>query len=129
MNNTLYVDCWTSGNPGIGGYRVVTAEKKIIVERNWDDKNSNNFYELAAIGAGIKALAGPGTIYSDSQTALSWVRNGKPSKDFLKTKDPVYIGYIQRIIDSIRALPNFKDVVLEKISGGANPADYGRRVH
>lgn len=123
----LYSDCWTSGNPGIGGYRVVNEQGVIVAERNFDTVNTNNWYELAGIGAAIKAMPDGGTVFTDSKICMSWIQKGV-SKDMRKSK-PEYAQKVERVIEAIRRLPGFDKVKLLYIDGGSNPADYKRRVH
>lgn len=135
----LYVDCWTSGNPGIGGYRVTDHVGSVYKEWNsGQDKHSNNYFELAAIGAGVviaeetlsefyeRDVPHPGVeIFSDSITAISWATKG-PKKAIM---EPETIKRMYEKIDRLRK--NFPGKI--KISkwdtakNGQIPADYGRK--
>ena len=137
-----YCDCWTSGNPGRGGYKVVTREKAILVERSWNNPHTNNWYELAGIGAGVKYLItkyGGGVLYSDSNICMGWLEKGKVSDKLIK-EQPEKAAELNKIIAAINTMNStlemkdgtmtvVKKVELRYISGGDNPADDNRRAH
>lgn len=126
----LYVDCWTSGNPGPGGYRVTDQKGKVYSERSFPDAfHSNNFYELSGVLLGYEYandLSDPLVIiYTDSDVALSWIR-GKPGKNIMHREE------VLTILSQIEVLRNRnKDrIFLKKWDSrklGEIPADYGRK--
>jgi len=72
--NYVYVDGWTSGNPGPGGFIITDHSGKILFQKEYYDIHTNNWYELAAIAAA--AIKCPGKIiWSDSITAIAWAKN------------------------------------------------------
>lgn len=131
----LYVDCWTSGNPGIGGGRVVNEwgdTLKKFCNNDPKNKRSNNFYELYSIDLGITcaehAIDGECyeacKIFSDSKVALGWIKKN-PSPKILNYEE------VLSMVKNIRARLFFsKKISLEFWESrklGEIPADYGRK--
>ncbi|TVY10248.1 ribonuclease H [Paenibacillus cremeus] len=79
--DSLSVDVGCSGNPGIVEYKGVnTRTGEVIFAHPPISKGTNNMGEFLAIVHGLAYLKKQGssmTIYSDSMTALAWVRNKK----------------------------------------------------
>ena len=78
--DSLSVDAACSGNPGVMEYRGVhTKTKKVIFHKKYP-LGTNNIGEFLAIVHGIAHLKKEGVrlpIYTDSKTALSWVKKKK----------------------------------------------------
>jgi ribonuclease HI len=82
VQDSISVDAACSGNPGIMEYRGVWTSDGVEIFRIGPFKNStNNIGEFLALIHGLAYLKKIGkpnlTIYSDSKTAMSWVRNQK----------------------------------------------------
>lgn len=80
-DNYVYVDGWTSGNPGPGGFIITNHSGNILYQKDYNESHTNNWYELAGIAAA--AILFPGkVIWSDSVTAMSWAygRMGKGAR-------------------------------------------------
>ena len=82
VKDSISVDAACSGNPGIMEYRGVWTSDGVEIFRIGPFKNStNNIGEFLALIHGLAYLKKIGrpnlTIYSDSKTAMSWVRNKK----------------------------------------------------
>ncbi len=81
--NSICVDAASSGNPGIVEYQGVdTATGERLFHQGPIPKGTNNLGEYLAIVHGLaylKQLGSDKTIYSDSQTAMKWVRDKKPA--------------------------------------------------
>ena len=80
--NSISVDAACSGNPGIMEYRCVeTISKKEIFRMGPFNEATNNIGEFLAIIHAAALLDKQGrhdlTIYTDSKTALSWIKNKK----------------------------------------------------
>lgn len=121
----VYVDAWTSGNPGIGGFRVVHRGLTVI-NKNSKEPHTNNFFEIAAIWMGLKYLSEQkienGVVFTDSQTAISWIKNGK----FETQRD---VDIIEKLIVSCKKFLN-EGYKVEKWNTrlqGEIPADFGRK--
>ena len=70
----IFVDGACAKNPGIGEYRVISECKTINFNSDKYPASTNNLMEFLALVKAIE-LSKPGDIiYSDSQTALAWVK-------------------------------------------------------
>ena len=122
--NYIFVDAWTSGNPGKGGCRGVDSKGHVLFEHKSILVHSNNFFELYAIVSGLDKLAvSGGIVYSDSATAISWINNGyhNASAD---------IKSINKLIAKAKNILRKNNVILKKWDTslyGEIPADYGRK--
>ena len=76
--NSISVDAASSGNPGVMEYQGVdTNTKEILFKMGPFNNATNNIGEFLALVHGIAILekkSDKKTIYSDSITAMSWVR-------------------------------------------------------
>jgi len=76
--NSIAVDAASSGNPGIMEYRGVdTKTKKQLFIQGPFDEGTNNIGEFLALVHGLGYLKKQNSdriIYTDSRTAMSWVR-------------------------------------------------------
>jgi ribonuclease HI len=76
--NSICVDAASSGNPGIVEYQGVdTATGERLFHQGPIPRGTNNLGEFLAIVHGLAYLKQQGsekTIYSDSKTAMKWVR-------------------------------------------------------
>jgi ribonuclease HI len=138
----IVVDGSTRGNPGPSEYRGVdlaTGEILFEVKIGVSSNNVTEFIALAhAIGYAVKS--GHKTIYSDSQTALSWVRKKevnsllalsektKKSLDmknkclrFLKEQEIEFDGVDIKINEQLSVEKWYSS------EWGEIPADYGRK--
>lgn len=124
----IFVDAWTSGNPGLGGYRGVNKENTVLFSMDSKMVHSNNFFELFAIVAGLEhAVLGPRpvVVYSDSKTAMAWIANNRHAA----TADQESITKL--IVRARKVLDEYKDSVKllkwDTSKHGEIPADYGRK--
>ena len=126
MNKIFYTDGACSGNPGPGGYAVVSLEENELVYSYVEDfpNTTNNRMELMAILHVIKLAAedreNDYLVYSDSAYAINsitnwiygWARNGWMNS---KKKQVENIDLMQEIYQYVEfSMPNFK---LEKVHG------------
>jgi ribonuclease HI len=124
-NLAIYVDGWSKGNPGAGGYQIF--HNGSIVVRKELPNTTNNYCELCAIGAGYRYLLNnPDTkiIYSDSKIAIGWVKNGINPASKMKEE---YKNELNKLINAIRRFPNWETVELLYSPGASNPADPGHK--
>ncbi|KQX45315.1 MULTISPECIES: ribonuclease H [unclassified Paenibacillus] len=86
--NSISVDVGCSGNPGIVEYKGVdTKTGEIIFYQGPISKGTNNLGEFLAIVHGLAYLQKQGsdkTIYTDSVTALSWIRKKEVSTNLVR---------------------------------------------
>ena len=121
----IYVDGYCIGNPGPCGCRGVMDGKQIFI---YDlGLGTNNIAEFYAVAAAIKYIKDheltPAILYSDSMTALSWIKNrhtnsSVPNENLKKAVD--YIKSIKKIgLEGIDIL-HWKTKLWGEI-----PADFG----
>ncbi|MBP1157585.1 MULTISPECIES: ribonuclease H family protein [unclassified Paenibacillus] len=131
--DSLSVDVGCSGNPGIVEYKgVLTRTGEVVFEHPPISKGTNNMGEFLAIVHGLAYLKKQGsvmTIYSDSMTAISWVRKKTVASTLVRdasTKE------IWTLVDRAEAwlrqnsYPN-KIVKWNTKAWGEIKADYGRK--
>jgi len=134
IKNSISVDAACSGNPGMMEYRgVVTTSGQQLFHQGPYRDGTNNIGEFLALVHALAALKKQGkedvTIYSDSKTAISWVRKGKANTKLEHTghNEPVF-----RLIERAEqwlAVNTFKNPIVkwETESWGEIPADFGRK--
>lgn len=130
---SLSVDAACSGNPGILEYQGVdTATKQVVFKQGPFPQGTVNLGEFLALVHGIAYLQKnnlPYPIYSDSMTAIAWVRD-KVVKSKLEPND-LNEELFERVDRALEWLKNnrvtTKVLKWETEHWGENPADYGRK--
>ena len=131
--NSISVDAASSGNPGVMEYQGVdTNTKEILFKMGPFNNATNNIGEFLALVHGIAVLEKKSEkkiIYSDSITAMSWVR-----KKYCQTKlkrneenEEVFV-LVERAITWLKE--NNYSIVIKKWdtkNWGEIPADFGRK--
>ncbi|MWV47039.1 ribonuclease H [Paenibacillus sp. HJL G12] len=88
--DSISVDVGTRGNPGPVEYKGVdTQTGEILFYVGPVENGTNNLGEFIAIVHGLaylKKLGSSKTIYSDSRTALAWIRNKKPATTLVRNE-------------------------------------------
>ncbi|GLR16658.1 ribonuclease H1 domain-containing protein [Portibacter lacus] len=134
LKNTWSVDAACSGNPGLMEYRGVETDTGIqLFHQGPFKKGTNNIGEFLAIVHALALLQKTGDhnriIYTDSRTAMAWVRN-KKVKTMLK-REPVNEILFDLIDRAVNWLKNNKYqnkiVKWETKEWGEIPADFGRK--
>ncbi len=131
--NSICVDAACSGNPGVVEYRgVYTDTKTEVFHQKIDGLGTNNLGEFLAI---VHALAWMQKhhinlpIYSDSGTALAWIKNKKAKTTLEQSHQTAPIFTLLQRAE--HWLSNNKiDVPLHKwitADWGEIPADFGRK--
>jgi len=131
---SISVDAASSGNPGIVEYQGVDTETKdVIFKMGPFSKGTNNIGEFLAL---IHALAHLKNlkdfkmpVYSDSRTAMSWLRNKKVKTTFFeKYKNPELRKLLDRAVLWMKS-NEIKNPVLKwnTKKWGEIPADFGRK--
>lgn len=86
--NSISVDAGSSGNPGIVEYRGVdTRTGEVLFYKGPISKGTNNLAEFLAIVHALAYIKKEGSdkiIYSDSQTAIQWVKNKQVNSDLVR---------------------------------------------
>ncbi|WP_034042554.1 viroplasmin family protein [Wocania ichthyoenteri] len=131
--NSISVDAASSGNPGIMEYRGVdTKTKKQLFIQGPFEEGTNNIGEFLALVHGLSFLKKHNSnriIYTDSKTAMSWVRkkmcNSKLERN--EKNKPVY-DLVDRAITWLKE-NDYKTVIVkwETKAWGEIPADFGRK--
>ncbi|QDI92725.1 ribonuclease H [Salicibibacter halophilus] len=90
IKESISVDAGTHGNPGAVEYRgVYTKDGSILFERKPFSKGTNNMGEFLAIVHALSWQEKQGMkfpVYSDSQTAITWVKKKKANPTLPKDK-------------------------------------------
>jgi ribonuclease HI len=134
LKDSISVDAACSGNPGIMEYQCVeTHSKKLIFHQGPFDQGTNNIGEFLALVhalAMLQKLKNDHTaIYTDSVTAMSWVRNKKVKTNLeMSAKNKVLFDLIDRA-ESWLKTNSYKNKIIKwnTESWGEIPADFGRK--
>ena len=131
--NSISVDAASSGNPGIMEYRgVETKSKKQLFIQGPFPEGTNNIGEFLAIVHGLALLKKHNSnliIYTDSRTAISWVKK-KPCNTKLQriAKNEKLFELIDRAISWLKTTTYSTPIVKwETKAWGEIPADFGRK--
>ena len=131
--NSIAVDAASSGNPGIMEYRGVdTRTGKPLFHQGPFPQGTNNIGEFLAIVHGLallKANKSTRVLYTDSRTAMSWVRRKKCNtklKRSAKNKD--LFELVDRAVKWLETNSYQTPIVKwETKAWGEIPADFGRK--
>lgn len=130
---SLCVDAACSGNPGIVEYRgVYTHTGEEVFRKQPISRGTNNLGEFLAIVHGLALLKRENNtmpIYSDSETAMLWIKKGRP---FTKLAHDESTEEIWKLIErAVKWLD--KNTYVNPLlkwdtqSWGEIPADFGRK--
>jgi len=130
---SISVDAASSGNPGKMEYRGVdTKTKKELFKQGPFEEGTNNIGEFLALVHGLAFLHKKNSnliIYSDSRTAMSWVRKKKCNSKLVQSgKNKDLFELIRRAEDWLQK-NNFSTIIVkwETKAWGEIPADFGRK--
>lgn len=131
---SLSVDAACSGSPGVMEYRGVWTGDAAEVFRmgpyNW---GTNNVGEFLALIHGLAFLQKNGMeeipIYSDSRTAMSWLRNKKIKTTLERRSSNVILFQLMERAEKWMKTNTWKTPVMkwETSRWGEIPADFGRK--
>jgi ribonuclease HI len=131
--NSISVDAASSGNPGKMEYRgVVTKTKKLLFKQGPFEEGTNNIGEFLALAHGLAVLKKNNSsqiIYTDSRTAISWIKkkacNTKLERN--EKNKPVF-DLINRAETWLKENTYSTTIVKwETKAWGEIPADFGRK--
>ncbi|MCY7351665.1 MAG: ribonuclease H family protein [Cytophagaceae bacterium] len=133
IQESLSVDAACAGNPGVLEYRgVETANKRVVFSMGPFLEGTINLGEFLAIVHALALLkrhdnAMP--VYSDSRTAISWVRKKEVKTNLPRTpRTAELFGLVDRALTWLRQNPYPNKILKwETEYWGENPADYGRK--
>ena len=131
--NSIAVDAAVKGNPGKMEYRGVdTKTKKELFKQGPFEEGTNNIGEFLAIVHGLALLKQKHSdriIYTDSKTAMSWVKK-KSCRTKLErnNKNETLFELVERAEQWLKT-NTYKTVVVkwETKAWGEIPADFGRK--
>ncbi len=129
---SLCVDAGCSGSPGPLEYQGVETEngKRFFHAGPYAD-GTNNVGEFLAIVRAIDYLGKnrlDWPIYSDSETAISWVRAGRCNTKLARLpSNTMLFELISRAEQTLRVSRAFKVLKWETEDWGETPADFGRK--
>lgn len=132
-NHSIAVDAASSGNPGIMEYQGVdTKTRKLLFKQGPFKEGTNNIGEFLAIVHGLAFLKqhkSDRIIYTDSRTAMSWVRKKACNTKLIETNDnKVLFDLIRRAIKWLKTNSYDTPIVKwETKAWGEIPADFGRK--
>jgi len=131
--NSISVDAAVSGNPGKMEYRGVdTKTKKQIFIQGPFEEGTNNIGEFLAIVHGLALLKKTHSdkiIYTDSKTAISWVKKKTcNTKLELNEKNKSLFDLVERAVNWLKN-NTYNTVIVkwETKAWGEIPADFGRK--
>jgi len=131
--NSISVDAASSGNPGIMEYRGVdTKSKKQLFHQGPFDQGTNNIGEFLAIVHGLAFLKQNQSnriIYTDSKTAMSWIRKKNCNTKLERSsKNEVLFELVDRAINWLK-INTYTTIIVkwETKAWGEIPADFGRK--
>ncbi|MBP2001509.1 ribonuclease HI [Paenibacillus shirakamiensis] len=131
--DSMSVDVGTRGNPGPIEYRGVdTRTGEVVFERGPIPNGTNNLGEFLAIVHSLAYLKQQGstkTVYSDSRTALKWVRERKVATTLERTEATKEIwDLVDRALTWLES-NRYENKLLkwETKAWGEIKADYGRK--
>ncbi|MEE9438915.1 MAG: ribonuclease H family protein [Saprospiraceae bacterium] len=133
IKNSIAVDAACSGNPGLMEYQgVVTTTKELLFHQGPFEQGTNNIGEFLALVhalAMLKKQNNTAAIYTDSRTAMAWVRNRKVKTTLQKTnKNSILFDMIERAIKWLIE-NNYRNQIIkwDTKNWGEIPADFGRK--
>jgi ribonuclease HI len=133
ISNSISVDAACSGNPGIMEYRGVhTVSREEIFRQGPHKDGTNNIGEFLALVhalALLKKLNKNTPIYTDSRTAMAWVRNKKVKTTLTKnTKNQNLFEMMDRAIIWLKSNTYTNQIIKwDTKNWGEIPADFGRK--
>jgi ribonuclease HI len=131
--HSISVDAASSGNPGVMEYQGVdTKTGKKLFRQGPFPQGTNNIGEFLAIVHGLaflKERSSDRIIYTDSRTAMSWVRKRNCNTKLLESnKNKGLFELIRRAVEWLKKNQyNTPIVKWETKAWGEIPADFGRK--
>lgn len=133
ISNSISVDAACSGNPGLMEYRGVhTISREEIFRQGPHKDGTNNVGEFLALVhalALLKKIGKDTPIYTDSRTAMAWVRNKKVKTTLTKNaRNENLFDMMDRAIIWLKS-NTYKNPIVkwDTKNWGEIPADFGRK--
>ncbi len=131
--DSLAVDAaWNTATGDVEYQGVITGTKQLIFRMGPFKDGTNNIGEFLAIVHGLALLKREGStmpLYSDSRTAISWVRNKRANTKLAETpRNAPLFELLDRAERWLQENPYTTRVLKwETEFWGENPADFGRK--
>ncbi|WP_298488034.1 ribonuclease H family protein [uncultured Maribacter sp.] len=131
--NSIAVDAASSGNPGIMEYQGVDSKSgKRLFHQGPFKQGTNNIGEFLALVHGLAYLKKHNSdriLYTDSRTAMSWVRKKKCNTKLAQNdKNKELFVLVDRAVAWLQANSYTTTIVKwETKAWGEIPADFGRK--
>jgi len=131
--NSIAVDAASSGNPGKMEYQGVdTQSKKLIFHQGPFEEGTNNIGEFLAIVHALALLKKHNSdkiIYTDSKTAISWVKKKTCNTKLERsTKNQKLFELVDRAVNWLKTNTYTTPIAKwETKAWGEVPADFGRK--
>ncbi len=131
--DSICVDASCIGNPGDVEYRgMYTATREVIFHKQPTSNGTNNLGEFLAVVHALAYLKNRGSdssVYSDSETAIIWVKNKKVRTKLERSSNNEEIfNLVER---ALKWLENneYANPILkwDTVNWGEIPADFGRK--
>lgn len=127
----IAVDAACSGNPGMMEYRGVNLRTGKEVFKFGPIFGTNNIGECLALCYAINVYGRAMPIYSDSKTAITWLRNGKHKSTLERNKDTetLFLLLETNIAAAWQTLLDNRECIhkWDTKNWGEIPADFGRK--
>lgn len=132
IEESISVDAACSGNPGMMEYQGVATKTGQVIFHFGPILGTNNIGEFLAIVHALSLLKKQGletTIYTDSQTAMSWVRNKKANTSLVKNAKTDEVWDMIHRAENWLKENTYKNKILkwETKQFGEIKADFGRK--
>ena len=133
IKNSFSVDAACSGNPGLMEYRGVHTDTKQEIFHQGPYKDGTNnigkFLALVHALALFKKLNNNTLIYTDSRTAMAWVRNKKVKTTLKKNaRNAILFDLMDRAINWLKENTYTNEIMKwDTKNWGEIPADFGRK--
>lgn len=129
---SLSVDAACSGNPGVMEYRGVNTKTREEVFHLTFPLGTNNIGEFLALVHGLALLKQkglPNPIYTDSRTAMAWLKGKKCKTKLARTAATEELFQLIERAEKWLKEHTYKTLVLkwDTESWGEIPADFGRK--
>ncbi|MDQ0300802.1 ribonuclease HI [Salibacterium salarium] len=133
IENSVSVDVGSHGNPGFVEYKgVYTKNGEVLFSHPGIQKGTNNLGEFLAIVHALQYLTEKKSdipVYSDSDTAIIWVKKGKANSSLKHTKETEEIWSLVEKAEKWLKHNSWNNRILKwnTKAWGEIKADYGRK--
>ncbi|RSL32519.1 ribonuclease H [Salibacterium salarium] len=133
IENSVSVDVGSHGNPGFVEYKgVYTKNGEVLFSHPGIQKGTNNLGEFLAIVHALQYLTEKKSdipVYSDSDTAIIWVKKGKANSSLKRTEETEEIWSLVEKAEKWLKHNSWNNRILKwnTKAWGEIKADYGRK--